>query len=129
MKRVAIIGAGAMGLACAYDLVKQGYEVDIYERDDRIGGMSASFDFDGLRIERFYHFVCAPDYTLFDVMKELGKEGMTMVVVTHEMGFAREVADRVLFMDDGMIIEENVPAELFNSPQNERTKLFLSKIL
>ena len=66
---------------------------------------------------------------VLDVMKELGKEGMTMVVVTHEMGFAREVADRVLFMDDGMIIEENVPAELFNSPQNERTKLFLSKIL
>jgi Protoporphyrinogen oxidase len=70
--RVAVIGAGAMGLACAYDLAKQGYHVDIYERDDRIGGMSASFDFDGLRIERFYHFVCAPDYTLFDVMKELG---------------------------------------------------------
>jgi len=70
--RVAVIGAGAMGLACAYDLAKQGYHVDIYERDDRIGGMSASFDFDGLRIERFYHFLCAPDYTLFDVLKELG---------------------------------------------------------
>jgi len=72
VSRVAVIGAGAMGLACAYDLVKQGYTVDIYESDDRIGGMSASFDFDGLWIERFYHFVCAPDYTLFDVLKELG---------------------------------------------------------
>lgn len=71
MKKVAVIGAGAMGLACAYDLVKEGYQVDIYEQDDRIGGMSASFDFDGLKIERYYHFVCAPDYTLFDMMKEL----------------------------------------------------------
>jgi ABC-type polar amino acid transport system ATPase subunit len=54
---------------------------------------------------------------------------MTMVVVTHEMGFAREVADRVLFMDDGLIVEENTPAKIFSSPQNERTKMFLSKIL
>lgn len=66
---------------------------------------------------------------VLDVIKELGKEGMTMVVVTHEMGFAREVADRVLFMDDGLIIEENSPEQLFNHPKNERTKMFLSKIL
>ncbi|NLW59447.1 MAG: amino acid ABC transporter ATP-binding protein [Firmicutes bacterium] len=66
---------------------------------------------------------------VLDVMKELAKEGLTMVVVTHEMGFAREVADRVLFMDEGLIIEENTPDQLFNSPQHERTKLFLSKIL
>jgi glutamine transport system ATP-binding protein len=63
------------------------------------------------------------------VMKQLADEGMTMVVVTHEMGFAREVGDRVLFMDGGYIVEENVPAELFGNPQEDRTKLFLSKIL
>lgn len=66
---------------------------------------------------------------VLDVMKQLAKEGMTMVVVTHEMGFAREVGDRVLFMDGGYIVEENVPVELFGNPQNERTKLFLSKLL
>ena len=63
------------------------------------------------------------------VMKDLAKEGMTMVVVTHEMGFAKEVGDRVLFMDEGTIIEEGTPAELFNSPKYERTKNFLGKIL
>ena len=64
-----------------------------------------------------------------DVIKELAQEGMTMVVVTHEMGFAREVADRVLFMDDGLIVEEDTPDNLFNAPQNERTQSFLSKVL
>lgn len=63
------------------------------------------------------------------VMKDLASEGMTMVVVTHEMGFAREVGDRVLFIDEGIIIEEGKPEELFSNPQNERTKAFLSKIL
>lgn len=63
------------------------------------------------------------------VMKELALEGMTMVVVTHEMGFAREVADRVLFMDEGLIIEEGSPAEIFDNPQNSRTQSFLSKVL
>lgn len=66
---------------------------------------------------------------VLEVMKQLAKEGMTMVVVTHEMGFAREVGDRVLFMDGGYIVEENVPEEIFKNPQNERTKAFLSKIL
>jgi glutamine transport system ATP-binding protein len=66
---------------------------------------------------------------VLDVMKQLAKEGMTMVVVTHEMGFAREVGDRVLFMDGGYIVEENIPEELFNNPQNERTQLFLGKVL
>ncbi|MGA7878207.1 MAG: glutamine ABC transporter ATP-binding protein GlnQ, partial [Desulfoferrobacter sp.] len=61
--------------------------------------------------------------------KRLGREGMTMVVVTHEMGFAREVADRVIFMDEGVIVEENTPEEIFSNPQNERTKSFLSKVL
>lgn len=66
---------------------------------------------------------------VLEVMKQLAKEGMTMVVVTHEMGFAREVGDRVIFMDEGYIVEENVPEELFTNPQQERTKLFLSKVL
>lgn len=66
---------------------------------------------------------------VLQVMKNLANEGMTMVVVTHEMGFAKEVADRVLFMDGGYIVEENIPKELFENPQQERTKLFLSKVL
>jgi polar amino acid transport system ATP-binding protein len=66
---------------------------------------------------------------VLEVMKSLAREGMTMIVVTHEMGFAREVADRVMLMDGGVIIEEGSPAQFFNSPRHERTKLFLSKIL
>ena len=66
---------------------------------------------------------------VLDVMKELAHAGMTMVVVTHEMGFAREVADRVIFMDSGKIVEVNEPNALFDHPQHERTKLFLSKVL
>ncbi len=66
---------------------------------------------------------------VLDVMKELAAEGMTMVVVTHEMGFAREVADRVLFMADGGIVEEGTPEEIFDNPQNERTQDFLKKVL
>lgn len=66
---------------------------------------------------------------VLDVMKELAREGMTMVVVTHEMGFAAEMGDRVLFIDGGYIVEENFPKELFGNPQHERTKAFLSKVL
>jgi polar amino acid transport system ATP-binding protein len=66
---------------------------------------------------------------VLEVMKELALEGMTMIVVTHEMGFAREVADRVVMMDDGLIIEEGTPEHFFTSPTHERTKIFLSKIL
>ena len=66
---------------------------------------------------------------VLDVMRELAESGMTMVVVTHEMGFAREVGNRVLFMDGGVIMEENAPAELFGNPQSERLKTFLSKVL
>ncbi len=66
---------------------------------------------------------------VLDVMKNLAKQGMTMVVVTHEMGFAKEVGDRVLFVDEGRIIEQGTPKEIFESPKQERTKLFLSKIL
>jgi polar amino acid transport system ATP-binding protein len=66
---------------------------------------------------------------VLDVMKELARDGMTMIVVTHEMGFAREVGERVVMMDDGAIVEEGAPAELFTNPRNERTQSFLSKIL
>ena len=66
---------------------------------------------------------------VLDVMVNLAKEGMTMIVVTHEMGFAREVAKRILFMDEGQIVEIAPPEEFFNKPKSERTKLFLSKIL
>ncbi|QBP41211.1 MULTISPECIES: amino acid ABC transporter ATP-binding protein [Paenisporosarcina] len=66
---------------------------------------------------------------VLDVMKQLAYEGMTMVVVTHEMGFAREMGDRVLFMDQGVLVEEGIPDQIFNDPQHERTKAFLSKVL
>mgnify|MGYP002700509571 CR=1 FL=1 len=66
---------------------------------------------------------------VLDTMIELAKSGMTMICVTHEMGFARQVADRIIFMDEGEIVEENTPAEFFNNPQNERTKTFLNQIL
>ena len=66
---------------------------------------------------------------VLDVMKELAESGMTMLVVTHEMGFAREVADRVLFFDGGNIVEEGTPEHFFTNPEHDRTKLFLSQIL
>jgi aspartate/glutamate/glutamine transport system ATP-binding protein len=66
---------------------------------------------------------------VLDVMKALAREGMTMVVVTHEMGFAREVADRIVFMDEGRILEEAIPAEFYENPREERARLFLSRIL
>ena len=67
---------------------------------------------------------------MFCILRELAEEtGMTMLCVTHEMGFARKVADRVIFMDQGQIVEQNTPTEFFNNPQSDRTKLFLSQIL
>jgi polar amino acid transport system ATP-binding protein len=66
---------------------------------------------------------------VLDVMRQLAREGMTMVCVTHEMGFAREVADRVIFMDQGILVEQNTPDAFFNNPQHERSREFLSKIL
>lgn len=66
---------------------------------------------------------------VLEVMKRLAKSGMTMVVVTHEMGFAREVGSRILFMDEGIILEQGTPKEIFDNPQSERTKSFLSKVL
>ena len=66
---------------------------------------------------------------VLEVIKQLAKDGMTMIVVTHEMGFAREVADRVIFMDGGYIVEQGTPAEVFGNPQNKRTQDFLNKVL
>ncbi|MBQ1720614.1 MAG: amino acid ABC transporter ATP-binding protein, partial [Lachnospiraceae bacterium] len=66
---------------------------------------------------------------VLDVMKELAAEGMSMVVVTHEMGFAREVADKVIFMDEGQLIEEGTPEEIFNHPKSERLQSFLQKVI
>lgn len=66
---------------------------------------------------------------VLEVMKQLAGDGMTMIVVTHEMGFARDVADRVIFMDGGYVVEEGAPGEIFTKPQNERTKAFLSRVL
>jgi general L-amino acid transport system ATP-binding protein len=66
---------------------------------------------------------------VLDVMVDLAETGMTMLVVTHEMGFASQVADRVIFMDEGQVVEQNTPDAFFNNPQSERTKLFLSQIL
>ena len=66
---------------------------------------------------------------VLNVMKDLANEGMTMICVTHEMGFAREVADRVLFMYDGVILEEGTPDKIFENPENERTKQFLQSVL
>jgi ABC-type polar amino acid transport system ATPase subunit len=66
---------------------------------------------------------------VLDVMRELAAEGMTMVVVTHEMGFAREVGDRVAFMDEGVVVEEGPPAQILDSPREERTKRFLGLVL
>jgi protoporphyrinogen oxidase len=71
MSDIAIIGAGPMGLACAYHLLKQGHRVEVFEADDRVGGMSAHFDFAGMSIERYYHFVCGSDQPLFDMLEEL----------------------------------------------------------
>lgn len=71
MSKFAIIGSGPMGLMAALELLKQDHQVDVYERDDRIGGMSADFDFDGLRIERYYHFICKTDHPLFKLLDEL----------------------------------------------------------
>ncbi|MFA5519523.1 MAG: FAD-dependent oxidoreductase, partial [Spirochaetota bacterium] len=70
-KKTAVIGAGPMGLAVAYQLVKDGFEPIVYEKDDRIGGMTATFDFGGIEIERYYHFYCTSDHDFFKILDEL----------------------------------------------------------
>lgn len=82
----AVIGAGPMGLMCAMDLVRRGHAVEVFERDDRIGGMSATFDFDGVEIERYYHFICKPDEPLFELLQALGLQDRLRWTDTH-MGF------------------------------------------
>ncbi|QLH42750.1 MAG: NAD(P)/FAD-dependent oxidoreductase [Coxiellaceae bacterium] len=84
--KVAVIGAGPMGLMATYELLKQGHDVCLYERDHRIGGMTASFDLGGTKIERFYHFICVTDYPLFDLLKELNLEDKLVWTAT-KMGF------------------------------------------
>ena len=86
MSKIAVIGAGPMGLACARELLLQGHRVTVYEADAVIGGMSACFDFEGLRIERFYHFICKTDYALFASLRELGIEDQLRWVDTR-MGY------------------------------------------
>ncbi len=81
-----VLGAGPMGLMTTMELLKAGHQVDLYERDDRIGGMSASFDFDGLEIERYYHYLCKTDYAFFDLLEELGLSHSLRWVDTH-MGY------------------------------------------
>ena len=82
----AVIGAGPMGLAAAFELAKRGTRVTVFERDSRLGGMSAQVDFAGTPIERYYHFVCAPDRDTFGMLKELGLEDRLRWTDTH-MGF------------------------------------------
>ncbi len=86
---VAIVGGGVMGLTLAYELVKKGHDVTVFEKDDRLGGMSASFDFDGLIIERYYHFFCKPDTPIFELLKELGIDHLLKWKET-KMGFFYE---------------------------------------
>ena len=106
MKNVAVLGAGVMGLACAYELLKKGYQVEIFEADDRIGGMSAHFDFKGLSIERYYHFICKTDYDLFAYLDEFA------------------IADKLHWVDtrmgyfyDGKLYKWGNPVALLNFPK------------
>lgn len=85
-QKLAVIGAGPMGLVCAYELLKQGHQVEVYEAADRIGGMSISFDFNGLEVEHYYHFICMTDTPLFDLLEELGLTDKLRWQVT-KMGF------------------------------------------
>jgi glutamine transport system ATP-binding protein len=124
----------------ALELLKRvGLEDKAYAKPDQLSGGQKQ------RVAIARALAMNPDIMLFDeptsaldpemvgevlaVIKQLAQEGMTMVIVTHEMGFAREVADRVIFMDGGYIVEQNTPQEIFGHPQNERTKDFLNKIL
>jgi protoporphyrinogen oxidase len=106
MAKTAVIGAGVMGLACAYELLKRGHSVDIYEADDRVGGMAAHFDFKGLNIERYYHFICKPDHYLFDLLNELGIEDKLQWRETY-MGYYY----------DGQMYDWGNPIALFKFPK------------
>ena len=106
MAKTAVIGAGVMGLACAYELLKNGHSVDIYEADDRVGGMAAHFDFAGLNIERYYHFICKTDQYLFDLLTELGIDSKLRWRETY-MGYYY----------DGQLYDWGNPIALFKFPQ------------
>jgi len=105
MKKIAVVGAGIMGLTAAYELLKKGHEVTVFEKDDRIGGMCASFDFDGLEIERYYHFFCKPDTPVFELLRELGIDHLLKWNDT-KMGFFYE----------GKLYKWGNPAALFRFP-------------
>lgn len=104
-QRVAVIGAGPMGLAAAYELAKLGAEVTVFERDDRVGGMSAFIDFAGTRIERYYHFICKPDQTTFDYLNEFG--------LAHAL---RWTATRMGFYFNGRLYDWGHPLALLTFP-------------
>ena len=106
MAKTAVIGAGVMGLACAYELLKKGHSVDIYEADDRVGGMAAHFDFAGLSIERYYHFICKTDHYLFDMLAELGIDDKLQWRETY-MGYYY----------DGQMYDWGNPIALFRFPK------------
>jgi len=106
MKKSAVIGGGPMGLACAYQLALNGEKVDLYEADDRLGGMSAHFDFNGLSIERFYHFICKEDFDLFTLLKELDIESSLKWHAT-KMGYYY----------DGQLYEWGNPLALLKFPK------------
>lgn len=104
-EKVAVIGAGPMGLAAAYELCKAGYKVDVYEAGDVVGGMSASFDFNGLEIERYFHFICATDYDLFSLLDELG--------LSHTLHW---VNTRMGYFANGQMCDWGEPFALLNFP-------------
>ncbi|MGH8075971.1 MAG: NAD(P)/FAD-dependent oxidoreductase [Lysobacter sp.] len=101
-----VLGAGPMGLMAAMELLRQGHGVDIYERDNRIGGMSASFDFDGQAIERYYHFICKTDYPLFDLLAELGLSDKL-----------RWTATKMGYFYDGRLYKWGTPFALLGFPK------------
>ena len=121
--RIDTVNNGAeIGYVLNPDFWGRGYATEMAER-------VLEFGFDELELQRIEaRFMKGNDASLA-VMKKLAKDGMTMVVVTHEMGFAREVADRVLFMDEGVILEEGTPEQIFSQPKHPRTIDFLNKVL
>jgi len=104
--RYAVLGGGPMGLMAAMELLRSGHSVDIYERDDRIGGMSASFDFDGLPIERYYHFICKTDYPLFELLDAL-----------HLSDKLKWTSTRMGYFYDGKLYKWGTPLALLSFPK------------
>jgi protoporphyrinogen oxidase len=105
-QKIAVIGSGPMGLACAYELLKNNHQVNVYERDDRLGGMSACFNFDGLTIERYYHFICRTDQPLFDLLDEI-----------HLSDKLRWQETKMGFFYDGVLYKWGDPFHLLRFPK------------